>query len=167
MPHSDRGFENLRARPKAKASHGLPNAIDNVGRCVVSIGGRSAGGIILGRGQQFAEFCGRVLPFWGRVGTEGIRHCTPAGVFHEEGFFPVGRATAFGLDALECTDCFYIVESLVAEAAFANPVCLCYSEIAGLDGVWLGVSLPDDGRFGRSSLGRNAHSCVATSQAAW
>ena len=61
-----------------------------------------------------------MLPFGGRVGAEGIRHRAPAGVFHEQGFFRVGRRAAFGLDALQRADGFDIVESLVAQAAFAD-----------------------------------------------
>ena len=72
-----------------------------------------------------------MLPFGRRVGAEGIRHRAPAGVFHEQGFFRAGRLAAFGFDALEGADGFDIVESLVAEAAFADPVSIRYSEIAG------------------------------------
>jgi hypothetical protein len=121
MPDSHGGFENLRARPKPKALHGLPNAPNDFGRGVVSIGSRSARGVIFGRGQQFAEFRGRMLPFGGRVGAEGIRHRAPAGVFHEQGFLRVGRRAAFGFNALQRADGFDIVESLVAQAAFADP----------------------------------------------
>jgi len=137
----------------------------------VGIGSRGAGGFILGLGQQFPEFLCRVHPVGRGVGAEGIRHRAPAGVFHEQGFFSNGRRAAFGFDGLQRADGFYIVECFVAEAAFANPVGVGYSEIAGWDGVWLWVGLPDDGRFrggrfGWSSPGRNAHSRVASSQAA-
>ena len=138
----------------------------------MGIGSRGAGGVLLGRGQQFAEFCGRVLPFGGRVGAEGIRDRAPAGVFHKEGFFGVGRRAALGVDALQRAYGFDIVESLIAQAAFADSQRVGYSEIPGWKEVWLGVGLPDNcrfrgGRFGRSSSGRNAHSRVASSQAAW
>ena len=118
-----------------------------------------------------------MLPFGRRVGAEGIRHGAPAGVFHQQGFFGAGCRAAFGFDALQGADGFDIVESLVAEAAFANPVRIRYSEIAGWDGICLGLGLPDDGRSrggwfrlvwaGWSSPGRNAHSFIASSQAAW
>ncbi len=165
VAHSHGGFENLRAWPKAKALHGLPDARDYGGRGVVSIGSRGAGGFIFGVRQQLAEFLGGLLPFGRRVGAEGIRHRAPAGVFHEQGFFRVGRRAAFGFDALQRADGFDIVESLVAEAAFANPERVGYSEIAGRGWVWLGVGFANDG--GSGSSGRNAHSLVANSQAAW
>ena len=81
----------------------------------------TAGGFILGIRQQLAEFPGGMLPFGRRVGAEGIRHRSPAGVFHEQKFFCVGRLAAFGFDALEYADGFDIVKSLIAEAAFADP----------------------------------------------
>jgi len=113
-----------------------------------------------------------MLPFGGRVGAEGVGHGAPAGVFHEQGFFRASWRAAFLFTAFQSANGFDIVESLVAEAAFADPVSVRYSEIAGWDGVWLGIGLPDNGRLnggrsGRSSPGRNAHSRVASSQAAW
>ena len=85
-----------------------------------------------------------MLPFGRWVGAEGIRHGAPAGVFHQQGFFGAGCRAAFGFDALEGADGFDIVESLVAEAAFADPVSVRYSEITGWDGGWLGLGLPDN-----------------------
>ena len=98
-----------------------------------------------------------------RVGLDVLAHPdTEAQRVH----FGVGRRAAFGFDALQRSDGFDIVESLVAETAFADAVRVRYSEITGWD--WLGVGLPDDcGFFGRSSPGRNAHSRVASSHAAW
>ena len=110
-----------------------------------------------------------MLPFGRRIGPEGIRHGAPAGVFHQQGFFGSGCHPALGFDALQRADGFDIIESLVAEAAFADPVSVCYSEIAGGEGVWFWVGLPDDDglRGGCSgSGGRNAHSRIASSQAA-
>jgi len=98
------------------------------------------------------------------VRTEGIRHRAPAGVFHQQGFFCVGRLATFAFDALEYADGFDIVERFVADAAFADLERLGYSEIAGGEGLRLWVGADDgDGGFGS---GRNAQSRVANSQAA-
>ena len=110
-----------------------------------------------------------MLPFGRRVGAEGIRHRAPACVFHEKRFFRASWRAAFLFAAFQSADGFDVVESLVAEAAFADPVSVCYSEIAGGEGVWFWVGLPDDDglRGGCSgSGGRNAHSRIASSQAA-
>ena len=130
----------------------------------MGIGGRGTGGVVFRIGQKLAEFMGGRFPLFGRIGFEHIRQCAPAGIFREQEFLPASRRAAFGFDALQRSDGFDIVESLLAQAALADPVRVFYPEVARGGWFWLRLRLADEG--GRSSSGRNAQSFVASSQAA-
>ena len=104
------------------------------------------------------------FPLFRRIGFEHIRQCAPAGIFREQEFLRASRRAAFGFDALQRSDGFDIVESLLAQAALADAVGVFYPEVAR--GGWLPfwLRLADEG--GRPSSGRHAQSFVANSQAA-
>ena len=128
------------------------------------VGGRGASGVIFSIGQKLAEFMGGHFPLFGRIGLEHIRQCAPPGIFREQEFFRASRHAALGFDALQRSDGFDIVESLLAQASRADPVRVFYPEVARGGWIWFGLRLADKG--GGSSSVRNAHSFVASSQAA-
>ena len=124
------------------------------------VGSRGARRFVFVGGQQFAQLVGGLLPFPRRMRRKDVRHRAPAAVSREHGFFLAGRVAVFGFELFQRADGGDIVEGLFAQAAFADPVRVGYSEIAGRLG-WrlVGVRAKDD--CGRPWLGGSAHSRVA------
>ena len=90
VPDAHRRFEDLCARLESEPLHGLPDRLNNIGRCVVGIRGRGTSRRKLFRAQQFPQFCRDGLPISRRLRRECVRHRAPAGVLHERRLF-LGR----------------------------------------------------------------------------
>ena len=126
-----RWFENLRAGLQAEPLHGLPDRLNDFGRCVMSVRRRGARRRVLFRAQQVPQFFGYALPVSRRPGFECARHRAPPGVLHEHGLF-LGRCRAvFGFDSFERANSGEIGLGFLLEAALADSVGGGYSEIAG------------------------------------
>src|SRR5205085_6719636 len=117
---------------------------------------------------------GNFLPLAVRMRMKHIRQGAPAAVAGEHGLFGVPGFAAFVFNEPEDADRGDIIAGLLRQPALADPVRLGYAEVArrrrlfrlGLRD-WDGA---EDGRFsgaiGSSGCG-SAHSCIASSHAAW
>lgn len=98
---------------------------------------------------------------------EDIRQRSPPAVARQDGLLRVGGVPFIGINLFKRADSFEVGEGFFPETAFTDPVRFSYPEVTGRRG-WrvVGVELAEDDS-GRSWLGRNAHSLIAISQAAW
>ncbi len=167
MADAHRGLQDRRAGWQTEALHGVPHTFDDRGRGEVSVRSRGARGDVLVFGQEFAELMCYGLPFLERIGTEGVRHRSPAAVSGEHGLLRLGGVAVLGFGLFESADGLDVVEGLFAEAALSDAVGACYPEVSGGCFLRRWFEVPDDGGRGRSSFERNAHSAIAISHAAW
>ena len=133
----------------------------------MGVGGRGARRGVFILAQKLAQLLGSLFPFRRRVAIEDTRQCPPACVAGKLRLLCAARVTTLRLDILQDPDRLEVAARLFPQAAFANAVRTYYAEVAGAAGAaWLGIEVPDDDRAVSSSLGRKAHSRVASSHAA-
>jgi hypothetical protein len=95
--------------------------------------------------------------------AKGIGHGAPADVAGEGGLFRIVGVTVFGLKRFESPDGRKIVAGFFMQAALSDAVGVGYAEVAGRLLFGFRLESADDGW--QASVGRNAHSRVAISQA--
>lgn len=133
----------------------------------MSVGRGSARRSIFVFREKLAHLAGNLLPFARWLRMEDIRQRSPPAVARQDGLLRVGGVPFIGINLFKRADSFEVGEGFFPETAFTDPVRFSYPEVTGRRG-WrvVGVELAEDDS-GRSWLGRNAHSLIAISQAAW
>ena len=107
------------------------------------------------------------FPFSGRIVVKRVWHCAPSRVAGEHSLFRFGRIAVFCFKKFERPDGGEIVAGLFMQSALTDAVGVSDSEIAGGCFFQDRVEVKEDSGYRGSSLGRNAHSRVASSQASW
>jgi hypothetical protein len=130
------------------------------------VGCGSARGFVFLRRKKPFYFKRDAFPFVrGRIGKD-IRQCAPAHIAGKDGFFVIGRIAVFCFNPFECFDGGDVALRLRMRAALSDAVGIVYPEVAG----WLrfadGLAVESDDDSWGASVGGNAHSRVASSQAA-
>lgn len=161
-------LKDLRTGGQTQTLHRLPHRLDDRRRSKVRIRGRGARGCVFLFRQQVPQLAADLLPFLRWIGTEGVGQRSPSAVPREQSLLRLCRLPALGFDLFEDANSRDVVARLFLQPAFADPVRLCYAEVPRRDRRGrLRLDFPIERGRGRTSLGRNAHFLVASSQAAW
>ncbi len=97
----------------------------------------------------------------------GAAKYTPARIAGEDGFFGIGRIAVFRFKHFEQPDGGDVVAGLLVQSTLSNAMRLGDAEVAGGFLFDSRVEVEEDARYRGSSVGGNAHSRVACSQASW
>jgi len=136
------------------------------------IGSRGLGRFVLLGVEQGADSARALFPLAARVRVEDIRERAPSAVASERSLFVLGRGPAFLLNELEGPDSLDIVTGLFFQPALPDTMGIDYAEVPPRRRRDFRLDVCDcdggDGFFDDElSDAANAHSSIASSQAAW